>query len=206
MRQLRVLAVGALSTLLALTIAPSWAQQKGYYVLDGFGGVHAGGGAPAVTPQTPYFGFDAAEDIVYVPTGSGGRDGVVVLDAFGGLWPAGEIAADSLDPRTPYFGFDIARGIAVRDIRVSEWQRIQAYTCQQVAAHHSGFTASCPFGRKLTGGGVQVYTNNICTFTSTEHSITANGPTNDDTWRVGVRNDTGSPIYVRINLFCARTD
>ena len=34
--------------------------EVGYYVLDGDGGVHAGGGAPAVSPPTPFFGFDIA--------------------------------------------------------------------------------------------------------------------------------------------------
>jgi hypothetical protein len=37
------------------------AQYAPYYVLDGYGGVHAGGGAPAITPATPYFGWDIAK-------------------------------------------------------------------------------------------------------------------------------------------------
>ena len=39
--------------------------STGYYVLDRFGGVHAGGGALVVTwsSATPYFGFDIARDI-----------------------------------------------------------------------------------------------------------------------------------------------
>ena len=35
----------------------------GVYVLDGFGGVHAGGGAPILLPGTPYFGFDVVQDL-----------------------------------------------------------------------------------------------------------------------------------------------
>ena len=35
----------------------------GFYVLDGLGGVHAGGGAPLLNPATPYFGFDITRDL-----------------------------------------------------------------------------------------------------------------------------------------------
>jgi hypothetical protein len=114
MKAPRLLISVALTLLLAGTMATSFAQQSGYYILDGFGGVHAGGGAPKVLPPTPYFGFDVAEDIVYVPPGTQGRDGVLVLDAFGGVHRGGAIAVDSLAPATPYFGFDVARGIALR--------------------------------------------------------------------------------------------
>jgi hypothetical protein len=31
--------------------------------LDGYGGVHTLGGAPVLSPATPYFGFDAARDL-----------------------------------------------------------------------------------------------------------------------------------------------
>jgi hypothetical protein len=52
----------------------SLAQYFGYYVLDGFGGVHRGGGAPAITPGTPYFGWNIARDIasISVPPRAGG--------------------------------------------------------------------------------------------------------------------------------------
>jgi len=54
--------------LLALAAsAPALGQEGQFYVLDGFGGVHAGGGAPAISPATPYFGFDVAVDLTYVP-------------------------------------------------------------------------------------------------------------------------------------------
>ena len=39
------------------------APPVGYYVLDAFGGVHAGGGAPVLLPATPYFGFNVAQDL-----------------------------------------------------------------------------------------------------------------------------------------------
>ena len=37
--------------------------EAAVYVLDGLGGVHAGGGAPVLSPSTPYFGFDIARDL-----------------------------------------------------------------------------------------------------------------------------------------------
>jgi len=38
-------------------------ETGGFYVLDRFGGLHAGGGAPVLLPGTPYFGFDVAHDL-----------------------------------------------------------------------------------------------------------------------------------------------
>jgi hypothetical protein len=35
----------------------------GYYVLDGFGGIHAGGGAQKIIPPTPYFGWNIARGL-----------------------------------------------------------------------------------------------------------------------------------------------
>lgn len=49
------------------------ASGTGYYVLDAFGGLHAGGTAPAPTSPPPYFGFDAARDISLVPESAHGR-------------------------------------------------------------------------------------------------------------------------------------
>jgi hypothetical protein len=58
---------------------------NGGYVLDGWGGVHPFGAAPAVT-QGPYWpGWDVARAIALNPGGSGGY----VLDAFGGVSPFG---------------------------------------------------------------------------------------------------------------------
>jgi len=48
----------------------------GYYVLDAFGGLHAGGSAPAPTGLPPYFGFDIARDMALLP--GGGSTNVVV--------------------------------------------------------------------------------------------------------------------------------
>jgi len=96
----------------------SYASHGQYYVLDGFGGIHAGGGAPVISPATPYFGFDIAKGIVYVPQGTAAStgDSVLVLDGFGGVHEGGALAADPVFPKTPYFGFDIARAITYRNI------------------------------------------------------------------------------------------
>jgi hypothetical protein len=73
--------------------------------------VHAGAGAPGISPGTPYFGFDIAKDIAYVAsTGSS----VLVLDGFGGVHRGGPVIPNA--PITPYFGFNIARAIAPRTI------------------------------------------------------------------------------------------
>jgi hypothetical protein len=89
--------------------APVLGQQASYYVLDGFGGVHAGGGAPAI-PGTPYFGFDIAKGIAYAPGASG--NGIMVLDGFGGVHRVG--LGSAVAP-TPYFGFNIAHRQQRRD-------------------------------------------------------------------------------------------
>lgn len=95
-----------------------WAQHGQHYVLDAFGGVHAGGGAPVISPSTPYFGFDAAVDIEYIAVGTGVAtgDGILVLDKFGGVHTGGALATDPPSGPTPYFGFDAARGIVSRNI------------------------------------------------------------------------------------------
>lgn len=111
------LSCASMATVLTLA-SPVAAQHAQHYVLDGFGGVHAGGGAPAISPPTPYFGFDVAVDIVYIPVGtlSAAGDGVLVLDAFGGVHRGGSLVAAPPSGGTPYFGFDIARAIASRDV------------------------------------------------------------------------------------------
>lgn len=97
--------------------ATGHANHAAFYVLDGFGGVHAGGGAGAVA-GIPYFGFDIAKGIVYIPLGTalGSGDGILVLDGFGGIHEGGALVSDPVAPKTPYFGFDIARAIAARNV------------------------------------------------------------------------------------------
>ena len=60
------------------------AQQGHHYVLDAYGGIHAGGGAPVLSPATPYFGFDVAVDMEFAAT-----VGFYVLDAYGGVHAGG---------------------------------------------------------------------------------------------------------------------
>lgn len=104
-QRIRVLSMSGLVAVVLLVGTPAFAQEG--YVLDGFGGVHAINGAPVIGPASPYFGFDAAESIVIIPSG----DGYLVLDAFGAVHPGG--TASSVSPAPPYFGFDIARDIAL---------------------------------------------------------------------------------------------
>lgn len=74
-----------------------------HYVLDGFGGVHAGDGAPTMSPGTPYFGFDVAVDMELA------ANGYYVLDALGGVHAGG--GAPVMNPPTPYFGFPAAANL-----------------------------------------------------------------------------------------------
>ncbi len=91
------------------------APPPAFYVLDGFGEVHSGNFAPAVS-STP-FGVDIARDIEIVSvitcTGANGlvetRVGVWVLDGFGGVHASDHAPAGAVP--TPYVGFDIARNL-----------------------------------------------------------------------------------------------
>lgn len=94
------------------------AQYAGYYVLDGYGGVHAGGGAAAITPATAYFGWDIAKDIAFIPVAYNDAihgDGYLVLDGYGGIHRGGKLASISV-AGTPYFGWNIARALDFRRI------------------------------------------------------------------------------------------
>ncbi len=74
-----------------------------FYVIDGFGGVHAGGASPPLTPPTPYWQTDVGVDLELAPTGA------YVLDALGGVHAGG--GAPVITPATPYFGFAAARDL-----------------------------------------------------------------------------------------------
>lgn len=76
--------------------------DDGYHALDGFGGLHAGGGASPLSQPTPYFGIDVAVDLEFLCDGSG----FYVLDKFGGLHAGG--GATAPNPLPPYFGFEAA--------------------------------------------------------------------------------------------------
>ena len=92
--------------ILALAVAafsPAAALAQAGYVLDGFGGIHAMGGAPVLLPATPYFGFDVTSAIQVTENGTG----YYVLDSFGGIHAGGTATVPS--PLPPYFGFSVAR-------------------------------------------------------------------------------------------------
>ena len=84
------------------------APLGGGYEVDGWGGVHAFGGAPAKTGSAYWPGWDIARGIALDPAGGGG----LVLDGFGGLHPFGTTQAPSSGPYFP--GIDIARGVVMR--------------------------------------------------------------------------------------------
>ncbi|MCP4871610.1 MAG: hypothetical protein GY898_23115 [Proteobacteria bacterium] len=94
-------AVGAL-----LVTFGAEAQSPPFYVLDGFGGVHAGNGAPVISPPSTYFGFDIAESIAVLPSGTG----YFVLDGFGGVHAGGGALVTG---PVPFFGWDIARDLSL---------------------------------------------------------------------------------------------
>jgi hypothetical protein len=77
------------------------------FVVDGFGGVHAYGGAAAPRTTSYWPGQDLARGITRSGQGRGW-----VLDAFGGLHPYGGAPS----PRLSFYaaGWDIARGVAAR--------------------------------------------------------------------------------------------
>jgi len=85
------------------TAYPVFVPTGSLYVLDRFGGVHAGGGAPGLIPPSTYFGWNIARDLELTPAGGG----IYVLDGYGGVHRGG--AAPVLTPTTTYFGWDIAR-------------------------------------------------------------------------------------------------
>ena len=84
------------------------APLGGGYELDGFGGIHAFGGAASLRASAYWPGWDIARGIALNPNGGGG----LVLDGFGGLHPFGAAHAPS-GQSASWPGWDIARGIAL---------------------------------------------------------------------------------------------
>lgn len=86
-------------------------DHRGGYLLDGFGGLHRisvpGESGPAGA-VSPYFGFDIARDVVFMPDGRGGY----ILDGWGGMHPFA-VGANPKPPKVsggPYWaGWDIAK-------------------------------------------------------------------------------------------------
>ncbi|HEY2702523.1 MAG TPA: Ig-like domain-containing protein [Candidatus Dormibacteraeota bacterium] len=86
---------------------------RGGYVLDGSGGVHPFGGAPALVASAYWPGWTIARGIELRPDGAGGY----VLDGFGGLHPFGD--APPVQTSAYWPSWDIARGVALRTDGVS---------------------------------------------------------------------------------------
>jgi hypothetical protein len=62
------------------------ATATGGYTVDGFGGIHPFGSAPAITPTGYWPGWDIVTGIAMA---QGGNGGAYTLDGFGGVHPAG---------------------------------------------------------------------------------------------------------------------
>lgn len=84
------------------------AVPDGGYVLDGYGGVHAFGGAPARTGSAYWPGWDIARAVVTRTDGTSGY----VVDGWGGLHRYGAAPARTGGAYWP--GWDIVRGLALR--------------------------------------------------------------------------------------------
>ena len=108
------LAIAAAVTLAMLAVVPARADSapppldnsSHLYTLDGFGGVHPDGTAPALAVSAYWAGHDIARGLAIFDDGTGGY----VLDGYGGLHPVGGAPAET-GPSWP--NWDIARGIAL---------------------------------------------------------------------------------------------
>jgi hypothetical protein len=87
------------------------------YSLDGYGGLHPFGGAPAITSSSGSWpGWDIARAIALAPNSTTSAVTGYVLDGFGGLHPfaAGSGTAPSGKTDAPYWpNWDIARGLVL---------------------------------------------------------------------------------------------
>ena len=82
-------------------------DQGHLYTLDGYGGVHPDGTAPALSSSAYWPGWNIARSIGLFPDGTGGY----VLDGYGGLHPLG--SAPTLSGYAYWPGFDIARQVVL---------------------------------------------------------------------------------------------
>jgi hypothetical protein len=78
------------------------------YTLDGYGGIHPFGGAPAITLPAYWPGKDMADSIMGWTASPAGAPGGWVLDREGGVHAFG--SAPALTPSARWPGWDIARG------------------------------------------------------------------------------------------------
>ena len=76
------------------------------YTVDGYGGIHPDGSAPALSSNVYWPYFDIARGVALDGDGLGGY----LLDAFGGLHAVGDATRI---PASFYFGFDIARSVVL---------------------------------------------------------------------------------------------
>jgi outer membrane protein assembly factor BamB len=81
------------------------------YTVDGWGGVHAYGGAPAVSVSAYWPGWDIARGVVVRRDGTGHVNGGYVADAWGGVHPFG--GAPAVDASSYWPGWNIARSLAL---------------------------------------------------------------------------------------------
>jgi hypothetical protein len=78
------------------------ATANGGYTVDGFGGIHPFGNAPAITPTGYWPNWDIVRGIAVASGGTG----AYTLDGFGGVHPAG--GAPSLSVSGYWPNWDIA--------------------------------------------------------------------------------------------------
>ncbi len=93
-----------------ILLAPwSSASVPAGWTLDGWGGVHAFGGAPNIGPVGAYWPkWDIARGLVVMPDSTASSVSGFTLDGWGGLHPFGAVGAPA---GAAYFGWDIARAI-----------------------------------------------------------------------------------------------
>lgn len=83
------------------------AAVAGWYVLDGFGGIHTS--HPDIPrPALPYFDFDIVRDLEPDPLGRGWY----MLDGYGTIYRSSDELP--LPDNSPYFGFDLARNLEIK--------------------------------------------------------------------------------------------
>src|SRR5207244_5624584 len=99
-----------------------YGDGSGGYQMDGYGGVHNLGGAPA-SGDYARWGFDIARAIAVDPTATSGTPkGGWTLDGYGGVHPFG--GEPGVGPTAYWPGFDIARGLGV----LTTTPTVQGYT------------------------------------------------------------------------------
>jgi Papain-like cysteine protease AvrRpt2 len=114
-------------------------NQDHLYVLDGWGGVHPVGSAPALTTTASWPHKDIAQSLGLFPDGTGGY----VMDAWGGLHPVG--VAPQITDGPSWQDWNIAR-----EVVMAPWSS---------AAHPAGYVLDGWGGLHAFGGAPAVTTN-----------------------------------------------